>query len=305
MTVRTLTTTDTDRLALNLEVPAGTIQVTAEPGRRTAEVRVTALGDDPAVAAAVRDAHLTWDAERGELAVKIPPMQGGATTIRQSFGTVTAGATVVGAVISGDLISIGNAVGGLIIVNGQTVAGGSIEIDAYVPEGAALTAVTGSASLTATGEYGPVVYKTTSGDLTVGGARLLNARSTSGDVRAEVVDGRAIVGSVSGNVRIGRCDHTEVTTTSGDITLADFGGYAELTSVSGDITAHATEGARITARAVSGDVHITATATALAEGLHTAANSVSGRVTSPTGQTDQTGGATRTRRPRRTTGGAR
>ena len=307
MTTRTLTADRPGPVLLSIDLPAGDITVTADPDRQTAELTITALGDDPAVNDAVERASLRWDADRGTLTAEVPEVRGtgrtvidsrGGTTITQILGDVPAGVTITGAVITGGTVSVG---GGAVVVNGAVVAGGAIEINARVPEGSRVAARTRSAALTAHGEYAEVRFTSVSGDLTVGGTVTLTTETTSGDVRAAAVDGSAEVRSVSGDIRLDRADDVQAQTTSGDITLADVGGLVATGTVSGDITVHAAEGGTVGARSVSGDVTVTATPTALAEGLTVRADSRTGRVTTP--DTQPVVSAARPRRPRRGTGG--
>jgi hypothetical protein len=319
MTTRTLTAERPGPVALSVDLPAGDIRVITDPSRTVAEVTVTAYGDDPAVHDAVRDAVLSWYEPTGTLTVRVNPPAGGVTvvggqtvigshgaTVVQSFGDIPAGVAVTGAVING-IVSVG---GGRVTVNGVEVSGsgtvvaaGRVQITAHVPEGTSVTAATRSASLECAGEFAEVDFTSTSGELTAGGVGDLRAKTTSGDVFATVVDGAAVVASVSGDVYLGRADDVTASTTSGDVTVNDFAGRAELASVSGDIRVRAVEGGSITARTASGDVTVTATGTALAEGLTVNATSRTGRVTTPTDSPPAT--AARARRPRRTNGDAR
>ncbi|CNF01977.1 Uncharacterised protein [Mycobacterium tuberculosis] len=321
MTSRTLTAPRPGPVALSVDLPAGDIRVITDPARTLAEVTVTAHGDDPAVHNAVRGAVLRWYEPAGNLTVRVNPPAGGVTvvggtqtvignrasTVVQSYGDIPAGVTVTGTVISGDgIVNIG---GGSVTVNGVeitgrggVVAGGRVQVTALVPEGTSVTASTRSASLECAGELAEVDFTSTSGDLTAGGIGALRAKTTSGDVHAAVVDGIAAVASVSGDIYLGRADDVAASTTSGDVTVNDFAGRAEVASVSGDVRVRAAEGGIITARSVSGDVTVTATGTALAEGLTVNATSRAGRVTTPTD--NRPGPAARARRPRRTNGGA-
>ncbi|MEU9872213.1 DUF4097 family beta strand repeat-containing protein [Actinomadura sp. NPDC048021] len=319
MTTSTLTTTRSGPVALSIYLPAGDIRVIADPSRTLAEITVTAHGQDPAVHDAVRDADLRSEDSTGALTVAVHPPAGGAiivggtqtitgntaSTIVQSFGDIPAGVTVTGAVLNGNgMVSIG---GGRVTVNGVevtggTVPGGRVQITARVPEGTTVAAHTRSASLECAGEVAAVDFTSTSGDLYVGGVGALRATTTSGDIRAAVVDGAAVARSVSGDVYLGRADDVTASTTSGDVTVNDFAGRAEVATVSGDVRVRAAEGGAVTARSVSGDVTVTATGTALAEGLAVSATSRAGRVTTPTDNPLGTAPAARARRPRRTNG---
>ncbi|MFG2002121.1 DUF4097 family beta strand repeat-containing protein [Spirillospora sp. NPDC048911] len=320
MTTRTLTANRPGPVALSIDLPIGDIKVITDPGRSLAEVTVTAVGDDPAINDAVRDAFLHTNESTGEMTVRVRPpagvtIMGGTQTVRgnfgatvvQSFGDIRTGVEVTGVEISGDgMVNLG----GRVVVNGVEITGrgvivGHVEITAHVPEGTVLATVTRSASLECSGELAVVGFTSTSGGLSAGGVGTLRADTVSGDIAAVIVDGAAIVRSVSGDVHLARADDVTATTTSGDITVGDFAGRAEVSTVSGDVRVRAAEGGTISARSVSGDVTVTATGTALAEGLTVNATSRTGRVSTPTDTPAGTASpAARARRPRRTDGGA-
>jgi hypothetical protein len=322
MTTRTLTAPRPGPVTLSVDLSTGDIRVITDPSRTVAEVTVTAHGDDPAVHNAVRDAVLRWYESTGNLTVRVYPPTSGVTvvgggqtvignhgaTVVQSFGDIHAGVTVTGGVISGDaIVNAGSGrvtVNGVEITGGAFVAGGHVQITALVPEGSSVTAATRSASLECAGELAEVDFTSTSGDLTAGGVGALRAKTTSGDVHATVVDGIAAAASVSGDIYFGRADDVTASTTSGDVTVNDFAGRGEMASVSGDVRVRAAEGGTITARSVSGNVTVTATSTAQAEGLTVDATSRTGRVTTPTDNPTGAASAARARRPRRTNGGA-
>lgn len=319
MTTRTLTADRSGPVLLDLTLPAGTMPVTAEPDRDTAEVTITARGQDPAVADAVRDAALWWSPEGGfggTLTVQVPEVNSGGfqgvtfgrggTSVTQILGYVPAGATVTGLSITGaGGIRVGD---GTVIVNGVPVAGSQVEISARVPEGSLIRASSRAADLTARGEYAAVVFASTSGDLDVGGVGELIAETVSGDVRAACVARRARLKSTSGDICIERIDVVVAESVSGDIHVVDLGGeagwvggvggLATLCTVSGNITLHATENGRVDAVSQSGDITVTAEPTALAKGLSVTANSRTGHVTTP--DTHPAPPTARPRRPRRT-----
>ncbi|CNE52480.1 Uncharacterised protein [Mycobacterium tuberculosis] len=295
MTTRILTAPRPGPVALSVDLPAGDIRVITDPSRTLAEVTVTAHGDDVAVHDAVRDAVLRWHEGTGNLTVRVNPPAGGT-------GTVIGNHAVISGIVN---------VGGRVTVNGveitgcgAMVVGGHVRITALVPEGTSVTASTRSASLECAGEFAEVDFTSTSGDLTAGGVGALRVKTTSGDVSAAVVDGAAAAASVSGDIYLGRTDDVTASTTSGDVTVNDFAGRAEVASVSGDVRVRAAEGGAITARSVSGNVTVTATGAALAEGLTVNATSQTGRVTTPTDTPPPAVTASRSRWPRRTNGGA-
>lgn len=267
MTTRTLTAQRPGPLLVAVNLPAGSVNVLSDPRATTAELQIRATTDDRALNDAVGRAVLRWD-EAGALMVSVPelPATSGGTVINvNNVGT--------GTVITGSTMTFGNVVtgGGKVVINGVTVSGsgtvitGTIEITVRVPEGCNIDVRGTAADLTAAGEFGAIIAKTVSGDVHVDAAHTLTATTTSGDVTAGTVDTTATIKTVSG-----------------DIELTAFAGNATLGSVSGDIQINARHAAGITARSVSGNVRVTATDRALTAGVSVQANSVSGRVTTPT-----------------------
>jgi putative adhesin len=273
--VRTLTARRSGPVLVAVNLPAGSVNIVSDPDTTTAEVQLRATTDDPALNDAIERAVLRWD-DAGALMVSVPELPAtshtvvhgrGATTVVQNLGTVSAGTVITGAVISGNVVSTG----GRIVVDGVTVAGpgtvivGTIEVVATVPEGCNIEVRGTAADLTAAGEFDTITTRTVSGDVRVDATHTLTATTTSGHVTAAAVDTTATVKTVSGGI---------------DITA--FAGTATLNTVSGSIQLGARHAAGITARSVSGNVAVTATDRAIAAGVSVQANSVSGRVTTPT-----------------------
>jgi hypothetical protein len=151
-------------------------------------------------------------------------------------------------------------------VRGFSFRGGRASVRVWCPEGAALTAVTGSADVNATGTLGPVEVKSGSGDVTLqGAAAALRVTSASGDVSAQRVTGAASVATASGDIDLGVVEGSvTLNAVSGDVTLRDARAGAVVESVSGDVTIEAVGGGDIRAQTVSGDVRIgVATGTAV------------------------------------------
>ncbi|MFD7590676.1 DUF4097 family beta strand repeat-containing protein [Kitasatospora sp. NPDC059811] len=295
MTTRKLTAEQPGPITIDVDLPVGSITVRTEAGRERAELTIRTADETGPSADAVKDATLRFD-ERGALVARVKNAGGTSvtsivqgnrsTTVVQSFGSIPAGAHVVGLQIDGDL----NFVGGRTIVNGQVVDAGSgstvriggspIEIIATVPEGSSVTARTRLAGVTAEGFFAAVTGTTQSGDIRVETCGRLSAATQSGDVTADRADDIRIT-TQSGDIRLGRTDVAQLKTMSGDIRITDFGGAAQLNTMSGDITVHATAGGDLTARTMSGDVNVTATDAALGDDLDVQANSMSGRVRTP------------------------
>ncbi|WP_079038111.1 DUF4097 family beta strand repeat-containing protein [Streptomyces sp. NBRC 110028] len=118
-----------------------------------------------------------------------------------------------------------------------------IEAIVTLPAESSLSVVTTSADTTIRGKLARLTVHSVSGDVTAMTAHVLEAHTTSGDIKAETVTGELLARSVSGDVRVlsYRGDTANATTTSGDVHL----------------TAHPEATGFITASSVSGDVKVT------------------------------------------------
>lgn len=280
----------------------GIVRVTATAGCKQATVTVQATSDDPAIVQAVRDTELSWDESRGVLNVNVPRLPGTvinagrATIVNVGGGTVHIGngTTIIGSTgFSGGVFNQVTMTGNVVSVSGTAAVGG-IEIIAEVPEVCGLKFDGDHADLDCAGEYRTVDAHTQNGRITLGGVGNLEAKTATGDVTVEAIDGTARISTQTGNVRIGRTgDNTQVNTQTGNLRITDFGGSADLKSQTGDVTVHATEGGTLTVRSQTGDVRITATDQAQAAGLAIDARSTIGRTSIP-----QPANAPRTRSPR-------
>ena len=125
------------------------------------------------------------------------------------------------------------------------------------PKGAALDVRTKSADLTARGEYGIVDFKTASGDMSVDHSADAYAKTASGDVHLDTVDGSLDVKTVSGDVMVGAVARdTTVQAVSGDVLIRSNDGSISANTVSGDQQYDAVERGRVELRAVSGDINV-------------------------------------------------
>jgi DUF4097 and DUF4098 domain-containing protein YvlB len=152
----------------------------------------------------------------------------------------------------------------------------SYVITIRIPIGSDLVTKTGSAVLTATGEYGlarvksgsggvsldrhsaAVVVDTGSGDVTISSAGAdLRVKSGSGDVEVGLVAGTVGISTGSGDVKIGNtAAATVLKSGSGDLRVGDAGTDLSLSSASGDLAVGAFRRGSLTARNASGDVRV-------------------------------------------------
>ncbi|MCP2343381.1 DUF4097 family beta strand repeat-containing protein [Actinomadura rupiterrae] len=304
MTSRTLTASVAGPAVLAVDLPHGRIETITESGRRFAEVTVTATGDDPELAAAVRDARIEFLPDPTRLLVKVPAVSAGRTVtvsdgavrITQSAGRVATGFQVGGVSFHGGVFDLDE-----ITVNGVPVSeltagpSGMLMVTARLPAGSGVVASTESADLDVTGCYEGIKFDSTSGSLTGtkpdDHTRYLIAKTGSGAVRVTSAV-RGNVSSTSGAVWLGWTSEIQAVTKSGAIQVDRLSGpRADLSTASGAITAHAAEPGEVTAESRSGAVTVTASPHLTSDLLTVSAFSRSGRVRTPHTAAHRTGGA--------------
>jgi DUF4097 and DUF4098 domain-containing protein YvlB len=125
------------------------------------------------------------------------------------------------------------------------------------PKGAALDVKTKSADLDARGQYSLVDFKTASGDMSVERSADAYAKTASGDVKFDAVDGSLDVKTVSGDVLVGSVARdATVQAVSGDVLIRANDGSISANTVSGDQKYDAVVRGRVEIRSVSGDVGV-------------------------------------------------
>jgi hypothetical protein len=154
-----------------------------------------------------------------------------------------------------------------VFCDGHCEDGPELKLTLEVPVAAEITARTVSGEVGIAGGTGPVEVESVSGDLTVGHARALQLRTTSGDIKLDTPAAvRGQIHTVSGDVGwSGGCGagcEMQVTTVSGDVSIdLDHGSAYKLAfrTTSGDGPAELTRGAgsgTIAVRTVSGDLRL-------------------------------------------------
>lgn len=220
--MRTETFSTPGAVLLNLEVPAGEIDIeTADTDETRVELEAIAGNDDFVDAARV---ELVRRGDRHEVVVEVKTRHG----ISISIGR-------------GPDIRLG---------------GPDVRVHITCPKGAELDARTKSASIRARGEYGSVEVKTASGDVQVdevqGAARI---KSASGDFHVDDVRDRLEVQTVSGDVHAGSVGgDIRAQLVSGDVYVRDARGSITTNTVSGDQSFEAVQEGRVELKAISGDV---------------------------------------------------
>jgi DUF4097 and DUF4098 domain-containing protein YvlB len=132
-----------------------------------------------------------------------------------------------------------------------------IHLRVTCPHGADLDVRTKSADLEARGQYGTVDMKTASGDVSVEQTRDVRVKTASGDVHLDQVDGSLDVNSASGDLHAGAVARdANVQLVSGDLFIREAGSSVSANTVSGDQRLEAVAQGRMELRAISGDITV-------------------------------------------------
>jgi DUF4097 and DUF4098 domain-containing protein YvlB len=134
-------------------------------------------------------------------------------------------------------------------------SGPSLDVSIELPEGSELDA-SSWADLDCEGRLGDVRINNAVGDLRIEQTAGLRAKTASGDIIVNRVEGHADLNSSSGDIRIGRVDGNAVLkTASGDLAVGDVTGELRLNTASGDIDVDRAL-ASVTAKTASGHVRV-------------------------------------------------
>lgn len=226
---------------LNLEIPAGRIEVETDSSDET-NVELEALSGNEFVRELVQNARIEL-LRRGEGHEVIVEAR-----MRHGF-----------------FISFGR--------------GPDIRLRVSCPKGAELIVQTKSADLQARGEYRSADVKTASGDISLEDV-LENTRvkTASGDVHIEDARGMLSVNSASGDLHAGSVGgEVNVQLVSGDVYIGDAGDSITANTISGDQRIEAVYRGRMDLRAVSGDISV---GIRRGSRIYVDANTVSGSTTS-------------------------
>jgi len=214
--MRTETYSTPGPLLLNLEIPAGEIEIETSSTDET-RIELEAIAKNDAVRDLVDNSRIEL-VKRGdghEVVVEAKSRQG-------IFISLSRGPDI-------------------------RFGGPDVRLRIICPKGADLDVRTKSADLRARGEYGGVEIKTASGDLQLDEARgAVRIKTASGDVHLDQAQASLEVQSVSGDLHVG--------SVGGDV--RDAGGSISTNTVSGDQRFEAVQRGRMELKAISGDVTV-------------------------------------------------
>jgi hypothetical protein len=225
--MRTETYSTPGPLLLNLEIPAGEIEIETSNTDET-QIELEAISKNDAVRDLVDNSRieLVRRADRHEVVVEAKSRQG-------IFISLSRGPDI-------------------------RFGGPDVRLRIICPKGADLDVRTKSADLRARGKYGGVEIKTASGDLQLDEARgAVRIKTASGDVHLDQAQASLDVQSVSGDLHVGSVGgDLRAQLVSGDVHVRDARASIGANTVSGDQNFEAVLKGRIELKAISGDVTV-------------------------------------------------
>jgi len=145
--------------------------------------------------------------------------------------------------------------GDAILASGER--GGRADVTVHAPPMIDVEVSTASADVDVVTPVGRLEIASASGDLVFDTATRLQAKSASGTVRGNGVEGEARCVTASGDIRIGIVgQRADLSTASGEIVLEQCDGALSVASLSGDIRVERYTGLDLNAKSMSGGVRI-------------------------------------------------
>ncbi len=167
--------------------------------------------------------------------------------------------------------------GDVIVVSGER--GGRAYVTARVPPMTNVEISTASGDVNIVPPLGRLDVATASGDIGFDSVHRLQAKTASGSVRGNVVEGEARCMTASGDIQISRLlERADLSTASGDIAVDRCDGVLSCASISGDIRVREHTGSSLSVKSMSGGVRIGIPSRTR---LDLDANTLSGRVKLP------------------------
>jgi DUF4097 and DUF4098 domain-containing protein YvlB len=135
--------------------------------------------------------------------------------------------------------------------------GGRADVTVHAPPMIDVEVSTASADVAVVIPVGRLEVASASGDVVFDTATRLQAKSASGTVRGNGVEGEARCVTASGDIRIGIVgQRADLSTASGDIVIEQCNGALSVASISGDIRVERHTGLDLNAKSMSGGVRI-------------------------------------------------
>lgn len=167
--------------------------------------------------------------------------------------------------------------GDAILASGER--GGRADVTVHAPPMIDVEVSTASADVDVVTSVGRLEVASASGDVVFDTATRLQAKSASGTVRGNGVEGEARCVTASGDIRIGIVgERADLSTASGDIVIEQCNGALSVASLSGDIRVTRHTGPDLNAKSMSGGVRIGIPARTR---LDLDANTLSGKMSFP------------------------
>jgi DUF4097 and DUF4098 domain-containing protein YvlB len=208
------------RVRLNLEIPAGRIEIETSKTEET---------------------HVELEAEGGNELIRELVQNARIELIRRGDGHEV---VVEARMRHGFWMSFGR--------------GPDIRLRVSCPHGAELDVRTKSADLQARGEYSTVDVKTASGDVSIDQVQIdARVKTASGDVHIDDVGGALNVNSASGDLHVSTiAGESNIQLVSGDVFIREASDSITANTISGDQRIEAVFRGRMDLRAVSGDISV-------------------------------------------------
>ena len=145
--------------------------------------------------------------------------------------------------------------GGAIVAWGER--GGRSYVTMRVPPLTDVEASTASGDVSIVPRLGRLEVASASGDIAFDSVRRLQAKTGSGSVRGNTVEGEARCITASGDIRIAQLlERADLSTASGDITVERCAGVISCATLSGDIRVGELTGPSLSVKSMSGGVRI-------------------------------------------------
>jgi DUF4097 and DUF4098 domain-containing protein YvlB len=134
---------------------------------------------------------------------------------------------------------------------------GRTYVTVHVPPRAEVEVESSSGDVTISVPLARLEASTASGNIDFGTTERLRAKTASGRVRGDQVDGEAICVTASGSIRITRLmDRADLSTASGDVTVGECAGIVHCATLSGNVRLEKVTAPSVKVKSMSGGVRL-------------------------------------------------